>query len=77
MNLNSIWPQAQDNSSSTDYFRAVSTGPATPLVLSTTTSGDHLNVGLTFRTAVFSDPDIEKVKTTFLDGVNQLELNLL
>ena len=72
MNLNSMWPQEHDPSSSIDYFRAVSTGPATPLVLSTTTCGDHLNIGLTFRTTVYSDSDITRFKTTFLDYINQL-----
>jgi NRPS condensation-like uncharacterized protein len=71
MNLNSIWPQHND-SSFVDYFRAVSTGPATPLVFSLTTSGDHLNIGLTFRTTVFSDSDIAQIKRTFLDHIDQL-----
>ena len=56
-----------------DYFRAVSTGPATPLVLSTTTAGNRLNVGLTYRTTVFSDSDIQQIKSTFLNCVHQLE----
>jgi hypothetical protein len=72
MNLNSIWPQ-QSDSSSIDYFRAVSTGPATPLVFSLTTCGERLNVGLTFRTAVFSDSDVTQIQTTFLDHIHQLE----
>jgi hypothetical protein len=72
MNLNSIWPQ-QTDSSSIDYFRAVSTGPATPLVFSLTTCGDHLNAGLTFRTTVFSPSNIAQIQATFLDQINQLE----
>jgi NRPS condensation-like uncharacterized protein len=72
MNLNSIWPQ-QNDSGSIEYFRAVSTGPATPLVCSLTTSGDHLNVGLTFRTTAFSDSDLAQIQTTFLSQIDQLE----
>jgi hypothetical protein len=72
MNLNAIWP-AQNDSPSFDYFRAVSTGPATPLVFSLTTAGDHLNAGLTFRTTVFSKADIAQVQTMFLKHINELE----
>jgi hypothetical protein len=71
MNLNSIWSRQHD-SGPIDYFRAVSTGPATPLVFSLTTSGDHLNVGLTFRTTVFFDSDTTQIQTTFLDHIHQL-----
>jgi len=71
MNVNSIWPQT-DAATKIDYFRAVSTGPATPLVLSATTAGNHLNLGLTFRTTVFSDADIQQVKGTFLNCVEQM-----
>ena len=38
MNLNSLWTSGQKRVP-LDYFRAVSTGPATPLVLSVTTVG--------------------------------------
>lgn len=70
MNLNAIWQQ--NGSAYTDYFRAVSTGPATPLVLSTTTAGERLNVGLTYRTAVFSEADLKLIKTKFIECINQL-----
>jgi NRPS condensation-like uncharacterized protein len=72
MNLNAIWPQPRD-SSAIDYFRAASTGPATPLVLSTTTVADRLNIGLTFRTTVFSETDIQQIKSNFIDCVNHLQ----
>jgi len=72
MNLNSIWSQQQSGSGLINYFRAVSTGPATPLVLSTTTTGERLNVGLTYRTAVFSKADIHLIKTQFLECINQI-----
>ena len=40
MNLNSLWP-GNEAAPTPDYFRAVSTGPVTPLVLSVSTAGDH------------------------------------
>ncbi len=64
LNLNALWKPV-DGSAPPDYFRAVSTGPATPLVFSITTAGDRLNVGLSFRTAVFSKSDVERVQEVF------------
>jgi len=43
------------------YLRAVSTGPACPLVLSLTTLGGELSVGVSYRTAVFSPEAISGI----------------
>jgi hypothetical protein len=66
MNLNALWPQPEE-SRPVDYFRAVSTGPATPLVVSITTVGRVANIGVTYRSTVFGAPEIERVKACFLD----------
>lgn len=71
MNLNTLWPQPE-GSRPIDYFRAVSTGPATPLVASITTVGRVANIGLTYRPAVFGAPDIERIKAAFLDPLGAL-----
>ena len=71
MNLNSIWPMDED-ATAKDYFRAVSTGPVTPLVLAATTVGDHANIGLTYRTTVFSDAVIGQVTCSFLETLKKL-----
>ena len=60
MNINTLW--SRDDEATVDYFRAVSTGPVTPLVLSVTTFGDHMNIGLTYRPAVFSFEEIDLVQ---------------
>ena len=71
MNLNTLWEeQAQDGP--LDYLRAVSTGPVTPLVLSITTSGERVNVGLSYRSTVFSAAEIAQVQRRLLDGVASL-----
>lgn len=62
MNLNQLWPR--DEVRPMDYFRAVSTGPVTPLVLSVTTFDDHMNIGLTYRRAVFGEQDMDAVEAT-------------
>ncbi len=66
MNLNGLWPQ-MDDARPVDYFRAVSTGPVTPLVVSLTTVGRLANVGLTYRSTVFDAPEIERIKDCFLN----------
>jgi NRPS condensation-like uncharacterized protein len=70
INLNSLWSE-QNEARPIDYFRAVSTGPVTPLVLSVTTVRDHVNIGLTYRTAIFSAQEIEEVQAHFLDALKQ------
>lgn len=71
MNLNSLWPAAE-TAPQADYFRAVGTGPVTPLVLSVSTVGHHANIGLTYRTAVFSEPALEQIKSSLLKTLAEL-----
>jgi hypothetical protein len=71
MNLNALWPQPE-GSRPVDYFRAVSTGPVTPLVASITTIGPVANIGLTYRPTVFGEPDIERIKAFLLDPLGPL-----
>jgi hypothetical protein len=71
MNLNALWPQPA-GSRPVDYFRAVSTGPVTPLVASITTIGPVANIGLTYRPTVFGEADIERIKAFLLDPLGPL-----
>jgi hypothetical protein len=52
-----------------DYHRGVSTGPNMPIVLSPTTFGDHLNIGVSYRTAGFSRAKIETLMELFRDQI--------
>jgi hypothetical protein len=71
MNLNTIWPR-DEGAAGKDYFRAVSTGPVTPLVCSATTVGDHANIALTYRTTVFSTAAIEQTQSRVLETLTEL-----
>ena len=71
MNLNRLGRQ-DDGAGMPDYFRAVSTGPVTPLVLSITTVGDVVNVGVTYRTTVFGAADVARVQQGMLEGIQSL-----
>ena len=70
MNLNSLWEQ-DGRMAPLDYFRGVSTGPVTPLVLSITTVGDRANLGLSYRTTVFSAADIENLERQFKEHLRE------
>jgi hypothetical protein len=52
-----------------DYSRAATTGPMLPLVLSPTTLGDQLNVGVTYRVAGFTKARIDAVMELFLQQI--------
>jgi hypothetical protein len=70
MNLNGLWEPA-GGPAPLDYFRGVSTGPITPLVLSVTTIGERLNLGLSYRTAVFSKREIQNLQGRFLEELKE------
>ena len=70
MNLNPMWPQPR-GAGAVDYFRAVCTGPITPLVLSITTIGEAVNMGVTYRPTVFGIADIERIKAGFADSLGR------
>jgi NRPS condensation-like uncharacterized protein len=73
MNLNALWPP--ETGSAVDYFRAVSTGPATPLVLSVTTIRDAVHVGLSFRRTVFSPANIGRIQSELLALISGREFS--
>ena len=70
MNLNSLW-NATDHSAPLDYFRGVSTGPVTPLVLSVTTVGDRVNMGVSYRVAAFSRKDIKDLECRLRENLEE------
>jgi len=72
MNLNTLRTEKGPDGTR-DYFRAVSTGPVTPLVLAVTTFADHMNLGLTWRTAVYSEADMDRLQAAFTGAVHSLE----
>lgn len=73
MNLTPLWDQ-RGKEQEISYFRAVSTGPITPLVLSVTTVKESVNIGLSFKGTVYSESEIEGFISSFKDYVNQAEV---
>jgi NRPS condensation-like uncharacterized protein len=74
LNLNRLWAPS-DRHVPLDYFRAVSTGPVTPLALSVTTIGQRMNLGVSYRTTVFSKPDIEFLQSRFREILEETRRN--
>jgi hypothetical protein len=72
LNLNLLWNQKSADRQ-IDYVRAVSTSPATPLVLSLTTVGNIMNLGFTYRSTAFLPAEVERVKGHFLDEAARVE----
>jgi hypothetical protein len=64
MNLNAIRHKPGEVPPA-DYVRGVATGPATPLVLSVTTTGDFVHIGMSYRKTVFAEPMIEEFQCAF------------
>jgi hypothetical protein len=54
------------------YLRAAPTGPMTPLVLSTTTLGQELGIGLTYRPAILPCGKSESFIAKFVDRLGSL-----
>ena len=61
LNVNALW-QAPDGSGAPRYIRGVPTGPASPIVVAVTTSGDSLCAGVSYRTAAAGPDDIAKIQ---------------
>ncbi|MBC8002709.1 MAG: hypothetical protein H7X97_08985 [Opitutaceae bacterium] len=71
MNLNSLW-DGTGQERPLDYFRAVSTGPVTPFVLSITTTNDQIQVGMTYRSTVLTRAQAGRVKAEFLNSLDEM-----
>jgi NRPS condensation-like uncharacterized protein len=71
VNLNTLW-RFEDEKDPTDYLRAVSTGPVSPLVFAITTVGEVVNIGVSFKTTVFSRTEINRIITDFSRSIDTL-----
>jgi hypothetical protein len=56
-----------------DYLRGASTGPMSAMVISVTTSGMAMRVGITYRRAALSRADMDRVVAELCKRIEQLE----
>lgn len=75
LNLNRLWNPPPSHALR-DYWRSVSTGPVTPLVLSATTIGDRMNLTVSYRTTVFSRTDVADLAGHFREGLEETQREL-
>jgi len=74
LNVDALWGKSGRNHvRSWEYFRAVSTGPLSPLVLAVTTAQDTMHVGVSYRTAAFSRTMVDDVTAAFRGCIANLE----
>jgi hypothetical protein len=73
LDVDGIWREAGASEPPREYLRAVSTGPATPLILAATSAGKEIQLGLSYRTAAFNRDDVAKIVAALQEGVNELE----
>ena len=73
LDVDAIWRDAGSSEPPREYLRAVSTGPATPLILAATSAGNEMQLGLSYRTAAFNCDDVARIVAALQEGVNELE----
>jgi hypothetical protein len=61
LNVNALWDRRDGRDAPFDYIRAVPTGPLCPMVFAVTTVRDVLHVGVSYRTAAFSQAAVDGV----------------
>jgi hypothetical protein len=67
------WMGSSGSGCIAEYIRGASTGPILPLVLTPTTWGEEMNVGVSYRIAGFSRQKIDGVMAMFLDQIERPE----
>jgi hypothetical protein len=72
LNVNALWGSGEGRDAPFDYLRAGPTGPLCPMVFAVTTVKDVLHVGLSYRTAAFSNTAIEGVASEFVRCIETL-----
>lgn len=73
LDVDALWRDAGIARPPSAYLRAVSTGPATPLVVAASSAGNELHLGLSYRTAAFHPDDIARILTALKAGVQELD----
>jgi hypothetical protein len=71
VNLAGTWAAQRHPDAVLDYLRISPTGPMIPAVLSTTTLGDRLQLGFTYRQALLSEPQAGQMLKRFIDRLSE------
>ncbi len=71
LNVNTL--RRSGRSADGDYLRAASTGPLAPMVFATTSSGEAMEIGITFRASLLSREAVETVGKKFQSCMESLQ----
>jgi hypothetical protein len=72
LNVNALW-QPADGGSVPAYIRGVPTGPASPIAVAASTSGDTLCAGITYRTTAVGSADILELQAHIRKRIDTLK----
>jgi hypothetical protein len=70
LNVNALWRGSGD--AAPLYVRGVPTGPASPLVIAVTTSGDTLCAGVSYRTTAFTADAVARIRDDMIHRIQGL-----
>jgi hypothetical protein len=73
LDVDALWPQAGAAPVPDEYLRAVSTGPASPLIVAATTAGGEWHLGFSYRVAAYTAEDIDRIATAITHLVSSLD----
>jgi len=73
LNVDAIWRGTDGGPPPRDYLRAVPTGPVAPLVVAATTSGNVLQLGLSYRRSSAFAPDIDRIADALARGIQSIK----
>ena len=72
VNLNRCWAARYADHPVLDYIRVAPTGPMTPVVFATTTLGNQLSVGLTYRSAIITPAQAAIIGRKFIARLGEI-----
>jgi hypothetical protein len=72
LNVEAIWNAVPGNTRVLHYLRAVSTGPAVPIIVAPASVGEGLTIGVTYRTSAFRREDIERINERLMTCARRL-----
>jgi hypothetical protein len=71
VNMNRSWAPEYHPHPLLDYIRVSPAGPLMPLVLATTTLGNRMHFGITYRPSIVPDAAVDRMAQTFVDFLGE------
>jgi hypothetical protein len=73
LDIDALWHAGGESAGSVpDYVRVVSTGPMAPMIVAFTMAGGAINIGISFRTTVYSRQAVDAVAGAMIESIRTL-----